>query len=95
MHNVMTRLHTLLLTFHGLFLAKKMRDSALRVAHYSCLIQKANLALKILFCIWHAIFSKVRKKGKKVQEKPRFAFITVFFMICRQKFVHHSLSRRI
>ena len=47
MHNVMTRLHTLLLTFHGLFLAKKMRDSALRVAHYSCLIQKANLALKI------------------------------------------------
>ena len=72
-----------------------MRDSALRVAHYSCLIQKANLALEKVVCIWHAIFSKVRKKRKKVQEKPRFAFMTVFFMICRQKLVHHSLSWRI
>jgi len=68
MDSDMTRLHTLPLEFHSVLLAKKMRDSALRVAHYSCLIQKANLALKKIFCIWHAIFSKVRKKGKKVQE---------------------------
>ena len=71
-----------------------MRDSALRVAHYSCLIQKANLALKRCFAFGMPFFLKF-EKGKKVQEKPRFAFITVFFMICRQKLVHHSLRRRI
>ena len=55
----MTRLHALLLTFRRVVLAKKMRDSALRVAHYGCLIQKANLALAINYCIWNAIFMEV------------------------------------
>ena len=59
MHSVMTRLHAVLLTFRCVVLAKKMRDSALRVAHYGCLIHKANLALGIDLCIWNAIFMEV------------------------------------
>lgn len=68
MHNVMTRLHTLLLIFHGLFLAKKMRDSALRVAHYSCLIQKANLALERYFAFGVPFFLKFEKREKKFKK---------------------------
>ena len=59
MHTFMTRLHALPLLFRCVVLAKKMRDSALRVAHYGCLIKKANLALAIGCCIWNAIFMKV------------------------------------
>ena len=86
MDNVMTRLYTLLLTFHGVFLAKMLtlfsKSRALQLP-YTAL----TLPLKI-FCIWRAIFLKFEKGKKKFKKNQGLPFITVFFMICRQKFVH-------
>ena len=45
-----------------------MRDSALRVAHYSCLIQKANLALKKYFAFGVPFFLKFEKREKKFKK---------------------------
>ena len=78
MHSVMTRLHTLLLTFHGVFLAKKNRDPALRVARYSCLIQKANLALERYFAFGVPFFLKFEKREKS-SRKTKVCLHNCFF----------------